>query len=253
MKIAVAGKGGVGKTTISGTIARALAREGHEVIAVDADVNPMLGISLGLGMDATESLAGLRQRPELGPDRSPDAEALLAHYGADAPDGVRVLVASRVDEPDSGCPGCGMTADRLLCAIDSTGRIVLGDMEAGIGVLARMATGILDVVLVVTTPAPKAIEVARRATRTAVARDCRVIVVANRVRSDEDLEAITAVLGDHDLVLIPDDAAIADADAEGLAPIDVGADAPGVRAIIALSERLAPAVVAATSESRSRA
>ena len=61
MKIAVSGKGGAGKTTISGTIARALARAGHDVIAIDADVNPMLGISLGLGMDGTERLVGMRQ------------------------------------------------------------------------------------------------------------------------------------------------------------------------------------------------
>src|SRR3954453_17345872 len=61
MKLAVSGKGGAGKTTISGTIARALARAGHDVIAIDADINPMLGISLGLGMDGTERLTGMRQ------------------------------------------------------------------------------------------------------------------------------------------------------------------------------------------------
>ncbi len=242
MKIAVAGKGGAGKTTVSGTVARAFARAGHPVIAVDADVNPMLGISLGLGMDATESLAALRQdldHGDGGHEHVATVEAMLERYGADAPDGVRVVVASRVDRPDSGCGCCGITADRLLGELESTGRTVLGDLEAGIGVLARMGAGSLDVVLVVANPTPKSIEVARRAVETAVARDSRVLIVANRVRDDADLDAIRAVLGEHDLVVIPEDPVIARADAEGVAPIDLDAEAPGVRALVALSERLA--------------
>jgi len=246
MKIAVAGKGGAGKTTVSGTIARALARAGHEVVAVDADVNPMLGISLGLGMDATERLASVRQGLDTGEtEHEPTIEGMMARFGADAPDGVRVLVASRVDMPDSGCGCCNVTADRLLAGVASDGRTVLGDLEAGIGVLARMEAGSLDVVLVVANPAPKSIEVARRAVLTAVARDCRVIVVANRVRDAGDLDAIRAVLGDQDLVVIPEDPAISRADAEGVAPIDLDPDAPGVAALVALSERLAAGPVPA--------
>ena len=243
MKIAVAGKGGAGKTTISGTIARALARSGHEVLAVDADVNPMLGISLGLGMDATERLAGIRQ--ELSESRADDAihehtiEGLIERFGEDAPDGVRVVVASRVDMPDHGCLCCGVSADRLLREMEDGGRTVLGDLEAGTGVLTRMQIGSLDVVLVVANPTPKSIEVARRAVEAAVAREITVLVVANRVASDDDLEAIRSVLGEHDMAVVPDDPAIARADAEGLAPIDLDENAPGVRAIVEISERLA--------------
>ncbi|MBA3747405.1 MAG: P-loop NTPase, partial [Solirubrobacterales bacterium] len=224
MKIAVSGKGGAGKTTISGTIARALARGGHTVIAVDADINPMLGISLGLGMDTTERLAGVRQElSETGEHKQHEftVEGLINRFGADAPDGVRVIVASRVDLPDHGCLCCGVSADRLLRELEGTGRTVLGDLEAGIGVLARMKPGSLDIVLVVANPTPKSIEVARRAAETAVAREIPVLVVANRIASDADLEAITDVLGDHEIVVVPDDPMIARADAEGLAPIDL--------------------------------
>jgi CO dehydrogenase maturation factor len=243
MKIAVSGKGGSGKTTISGTIARALARAGQDVIAIDADVNPMLGISLGLGMDGTERLAGMRQLlSESG--NSDDAvhehtiEGLIERYGEDAPDGVRIVVASRVDMPDHGCLCCGVSADRLLREMEGDGRTVLGDLEAGVGVLSRMEQGSLDIVLVVANPTPKSIEVARRAVETAVAREIRVLVVANRVADDEDLEAISSVLGEHDIVVVPEDAVIARADAEGLAPIDLDETSPGVRAIIEISERL---------------
>ena len=244
MKIAVSGKGGAGKTTISGTIARALARAGHDVVAIDADVNPMLGISLGLGMDGTERLVGMRQEvSESG--NSDDAvheytiEGLIARFGSDAPDGIRVLVASRVDMPDHGCLCCGVSADRLLREMSGDDRTVLGDLEAGIGVLARMEVGSLDIVLVVANPTPKSIEVARRAVAAARARDIDVLVVANRVADDEDLERITAVLGDAEIVVVPDDPAIARADAEGVAPIDLDETSPGVRAIIEISERFA--------------
>jgi CO dehydrogenase maturation factor len=252
MKIAVSGKGGAGKTTISGTLARALARSGHEVLAIDADVNPMLGISLGLGMDGTERLAGMRQ--QLSEDGATgDAvhehtiEGLIERFGDDAPDGVRVVVASRVDMPDHGCLCCGVSADRLLREMEGEGRTVLGDLEAGVGVLSRMEGGSLDVVLVVANPAPKSIEVARRAVETALARELEVLVVANRVGSDEDLEAIRSVLGDHELAVVPEDPAIARADADGVAPIDLDEDAPGVRAILAIGERLAAKAAARTA------
>ncbi|HWI06532.1 MAG TPA: P-loop NTPase, partial [Solirubrobacteraceae bacterium] len=205
MKIAVAGKGGAGKTTISGTLARALARAGHDVMAIDADVNPMLGISLGLGMDDTERLAGIRQ--ELSGSRADDVihehtiEGLIERFGEDAPDGVRVVVASRVDMPDHGCLCCGVSADRLLREMEAGGRTVLGDLEAGIGVLTRMETGSLDVVLVVANPTPKSIEVARRAVEAAAAREIPVLVVANRITGDADLEAIRSVLGDCDMAV----------------------------------------------------
>jgi len=244
VKIAVSGKGGAGKTTISGTIARALARAGHDVIAIDADVNPMLGISLGLGMDGTERLTGMRQEVSESGNAEDVVHAytidgLIERFAADAPDGIRVLVASRVDMPDHGCLCCSVSADRLLREMDGAGRTVLGDLEAGIGVLTRMEAGSLDVVLVVANPTPKSIEVARRAVAAARARGIEVLVVANRIGGDDDLAAIEAVLGGEEIVVVPDDPAIARADAEGLAPIDLDQTSPGVRAIVEISERFA--------------
>ena len=192
-------------------------------------------------MDGTERLLAVRQDVgdgDGGSGQEPTAEALIERFGGDAPDGVRVIVASRVDMPDSGCGCGGLTADRLLVELDGNGRTVLGDLEAGVGVLARMDVGSLDVVLVVANPTPKSIEVARRAIHTAVARRARVLVVANRVRDDADLDAIRAVLGEHEMVAIPEDPAIARADAEGVAPIDLAEDAPGVRAMVGIVDRL---------------
>ena len=101
MKIVVAGKGGAGKTTVAGTVARALARKGHPVLALDADSNPMLGISLGVGPEETERLASIRQALDAGEvDHQPTAEGLIDAFGADAPDGVRLVVVSRIDAVD---------------------------------------------------------------------------------------------------------------------------------------------------------
>lgn len=105
MKIAVTGKGGSGKTTISGILARLLAREGHEVVAVDADTNPNLGLALGLGVDATAALAAARQAlDEAGDDaeHATTVEALIERFGADAPDGVRLIQVSKIEHPNPG-------------------------------------------------------------------------------------------------------------------------------------------------------
>lgn len=103
MKIAVAGKGGAGKTTASGTIARALARSGHPVLALDGDTNPMLGVSLGVGPEETDILVAARQALDEGElEHEPSPRGLIEKFGTDAPDGVRLVVVSRIDHPDPG-------------------------------------------------------------------------------------------------------------------------------------------------------
>jgi CO dehydrogenase maturation factor len=103
MKIAVGGKGGSGKTTVAGTLARAIGRSGRAVVALDADSNPMLGLSLGLGPGRTEELVGLRQRLDAGEvEHETTVGGLVDRFGADAPDGVRVVVCSRIDQADPG-------------------------------------------------------------------------------------------------------------------------------------------------------
>ena len=104
MKVAVVGKGGSGKTTTSAVIARSLARKGHSVIALDCDSNPNLGISLGVGDDETERLVSMRQSLDEGDqEHAPGWDELIDRFGSDAPDGVRLAVVSRIDNPAPGC------------------------------------------------------------------------------------------------------------------------------------------------------
>src|SRR5512134_3966210 len=244
MKLAVAGKGGAGKTTVSGTIARALARSGQTVMALDADVNPMLGISLGVGPEETERLAAIRQAlQEDTIDHAESVSELVERFGADAPDGVRLIITSRVDGIDSGCACCGVTPDGLLNELDDVDRAVVCDLEAGVGTLTKMNEGAVDVVLVVVNPTAKSIEVGGRAADSAVAKNAEVIVIANRVQSPEDREAIESAFSAYEIVEVPEDSSVARADREGMTPIDVDENAPGVSAIRTLLRRLpAPAV-----------
>ena len=246
MKIVVAGKGGAGKTTVSGTIARALAQKGNPVLALDADANPMLGVSLGVGFEKTDMLNSVRQALDAGElDHEPTIEGMVESFGTDAPDGVRLVVASRIDNDSPGCQCCGVSADQLLRELEDEYRIVICDLEAGIGTVSRMAPGNVDVAVIVANPTAKALEVARRAI--AISADvAEVVVLANRVRNDDDLNTIKEALGDeHEMIVIPEDPVIATADREGTAPIDLDPDAPGVAAIVRLADRLAGAAVPA--------
>ena len=239
MKIVVAGKGGVGKTTVAGTVARALARRRHEVLALDADSNPMLGVSLGVGPEETDLLVAVRQGLETGEtEHERSTSGFVERFGRDAPDGVRLVVASRIERPDPGCPCCGVSPEQLLGELEGGERIVIADLEAGVGTLVRLREGQADLVLLVVQPSAKSIEVARRALAV-IGERMPVIVVANRVRDAGDVEAIGAVAEGRELAVVPDDEAIARADRHGEAPIDVAAGSPGVRALETLAQRLA--------------
>ncbi len=103
MKVAVVGKGGSGKTTTSAIVARSLARAGHAVVALDCDTNPTLGISLGVGDTETDRLVAMRQGLDSGDaPHAPSWGELIDRFGSEAPDGVRLAVVSRIDNPEPG-------------------------------------------------------------------------------------------------------------------------------------------------------
>ena len=104
MKIAVVGKGGAGKTTTSAVLARTLARSGHRVVALDCDSNPNLGLSLGVGMEVTEALVSVRDRVGDDVEHARSWDDIVDRFGADAPDGVRLAMVSKIEDPDFGCP-----------------------------------------------------------------------------------------------------------------------------------------------------
>jgi CO dehydrogenase maturation factor len=117
--------------------------------------------------------------------------------------------------------------------------VVIADFEAGIGTITRLGEQKLDLVLVVVEATPKSIEVASRAADLAREKSLgRIIVVANRIRGEDDLAMIRSALPDYEVVAIPDDRAIVQADRLGVSPLDLPERGPAVRALVALAESL---------------
>ena len=111
MRIAIAGKGGTGKTTIAGTLARALARTGREVLAIDADTNPNLASVLGIPPATAEAIVSLprnlmkKETLADGTTRtvfSADPEQLIGEFAIRGPDGVQLMVMGRVGHGGAG-------------------------------------------------------------------------------------------------------------------------------------------------------
>ncbi len=111
MRIAIAGKGGTGKTTIAGTLARALARSGRDVLAIDADTNPNLASVLGIPRSTAEAIVSLprnlmqRQSNADGTTTTvfaADPEQLIGEFAVRGPDGVQLMVMGRVGHGGAG-------------------------------------------------------------------------------------------------------------------------------------------------------
>ncbi len=137
-----------------------------------------------------------------------------------------------------------MSPEQLLGSAEfNADEVVVADFEAGVGTLTRLEEQRVDTVLVVTEATPKSLEVGQRAVQLAKDRLVgRIIVVANRIRSDADLETVKAAFPGVEVVAVPDDPKIVEADRKGVAPIDLAPDAPAVLALIGLARGLVPSV-----------
>jgi CO dehydrogenase maturation factor len=110
-RVAVCGKGGSGKTTIAGTLARVLARSGRSVVAIDGDSNPNLALTLGLSAADAQRVAPLPrdllvERVEPGGERitvlRESPERIIHAYGVPTPDNVTLVLMGRVDHAGAG-------------------------------------------------------------------------------------------------------------------------------------------------------
>ncbi|HEX2118900.1 MAG TPA: hypothetical protein VHF91_06930 [Acidimicrobiales bacterium] len=117
----------------------------------------------------------------------------------------------------------------------------MADFEAGVGTLTRLGEEHVDTVVIVVEATPKSLEVGARAAALAQEKTVgRIVVVANRIRGEEDLETVKAAFPGMEVIGVPHDPKIVEADRKGIAPIDLDPEAPAVKALVGLASTLLP-------------
>ncbi|MFN8482245.1 MAG: AAA family ATPase [Anaerolineae bacterium] len=252
MKIAVSGKGGTGKTTIAGTIARLWTRAGRRVLAIDADPNPNMSVILGLPRDQAFDLTPIpRNMAEWREDPGGRAYVHLhlpvaeieRLYGIPTPDNVTLLVTGRIEQAGVGCM-CDphAIARGLIMRVNAEADDVVTDMEAGLEHLSRGTVEYVDALLIVVEPYYRSLETGARAHDLAAQLGVpRLYAVANKVRTDNERQAIADFCARHEMELvaaIPYDETMPQADQLGLSPLELAPNAPAIQAIRALADDL---------------
>ena len=246
MKVAVAGKGGVGKTSIAGTLARLLARDGRTVLAIDGDPGPNLALTLGIPAERVASLPTLPSGVLAGTDGEPALSLPLAALrracAVTAPDGVELLVMAAAHEAGTGCLSSLHAAVRAIvreCPDD----VCILDTDASPEGFSRGVARHVDLMLVVVEATSASLRTAGR--MVALARDlglAHIELVANKVRDQGDLDRIRLLASELELRVagvVPFDEALAAAERDMRAPLDTAPGAPAVAAVGALAVHVA--------------
>lgn len=193
MKLAVAGKGGVGKTTLVALLAREAAIRGYRVIAVDADPDANLAMTLGID----QPIVTLAEERELIKERvgaeglvklNPTVDDIPDRYSVEQ-NGIRLLVLGGIRQGGGGCacPANTLLQSLLRHLFLRQGEVVIVDMEAGIEHLGRGTVQGVDALLVVVEADRRSLETAARIVR--LAREIgleRVLAVGNKIRTPKE-------------------------------------------------------------------
>ncbi len=236
MKIAVTGKGGVGKTTISSLIARRLAEKDYKVLAIDADADANFASALGIDIKE-HNIQPISKMDELIEEKMGAGENLgqglytLNPFVGDVPErfsiphkGVDFLAVGTITKGGAGCYCAdNKMLKRLLNHIVlQRQEAVIIDMEAGLEHLSRGTAKGIDGFIVVVEPGQRSIETALNVKK--MAGDIgiqKVYAIANKVRSEEELRLIEESLEDIELLThIPYSSSISTADLKGVSPAD---------------------------------
>lgn len=266
LRIALAGKGGAGKSAIAATLARTLARRGHSVLALDVDTLPGLAFSLGLSLDEAslgELPADLAERvPERGWVLRDGVEVvdLVKKYAVAAPDGVRFLQLGKL--PDKVKPGSTVAFRYVMEEFRDENWSLIGDMAAGTRQPFFGWGDFAELILLVSEPSAKAVLSIRRLAKLAQplppakkSKDTpseetpsarpMVGIIANKLRSAAELAQMEHLFGAGPgwgglplLATLPYDEELAEAEREKYAPLDAVPFAPAVVAIQELAVRL---------------
>ncbi len=239
MKVAISGKGGVGKTTLAGVMARLIADEGRKVLAIDADMDANLASAIGVPARELSGLTPLAQKTDLIEERTSSKKGTFGGMFKlnprvdDIPDeysvthkGVKLLVLGGVLSGGSGCfcPENVLLKNLISHLFVARDEAVIVDLEAGLEHLSRGSTGYMDAFVVVVEPGLRSFGTARQIKR--LANELGIInihVVGNKIASDQDRLIIEDHLGAEFDILgyLSLNPKIIEADRLGVSPYDL--------------------------------
>ncbi len=255
MKIAISGKGGVGKTTLAGVMARILADEGRRVLAIDADPDSNLASAIGLPKEALAKLAPIASMTSMIEERT---GAKKGSFGSmfklnpkvdDLPDelgvsyrGVKLLLLGCIPQGGGGCfcPENILLKNLVRHLLVKRDEVLIIDMEAGLEHLGRGSTGYVDALIIVVEPGQRAINTARQIKK--LGEDLKIknmMVVGNKAASAEDRKIIEESLSDFPVLgYMSFNPMVLQADREGRSPYDIDEKITGeVKGILAELEK----------------
>ena len=227
MKIAISGKGGVGKTMLAAILSRTFADAGYSVLAIDAD--PDANLAATLGFPEAEKIPPISEMKELIAERTgvqpgksapffklnPKVDDIPEKYSWEH-NGIKLMIMGRMKRGGSGCycPENALLQALVTHLLLARNEVVILDMEAGIEHLGRATAKAVDKLIVVVEPWRRAVETAYRVNQ--LAQDIslhNVVVVGNKIRSQSEKEFLLSSLPDFEFLgFIPYDQALVEAD-----------------------------------------
>ena len=238
MKIAIAGKGGVGKTTLASLLARIYADEGRTVMAIDADPDANLAMAIGLPPDRLHEVKPIAAMKELAEERTGHAGGFGGFFKLnptvhDLPDslsvqfkGIRLLALGSIEHGGSGCVCPEHTLLRALMnhILVRRDEVVIMDMEAGVEHLGRATADSMDLLIVVLEPGRRSLETAKQIER--LAKDIGVkhlAYVGSKVTDSDDLAFLERAVPNECLLgTLSMSSDLQKADLEGMPPFELG-------------------------------
>jgi len=236
MKLAVSGKGGVGKTTFSALLIRTLNAQGKRVLAIDAD--PDANLAAALGIPDADKIVPIAEMKELIFERTEAQPGTIGGFFKlnpkvdDLPDSlsaklenIKLMRLGGVKKGGSGCicPESTLLRALMLHIVLARDEVVVMDMEAGIEHLGRATASAVDKLIVVVEPGRRSIDTAGHIKKLASEIGLKnICVVGNKIRSKKDEEFLKKHMSGFKLLgFIPYDEALIEADLDGVSPFDV--------------------------------
>jgi len=254
VKVAVAGKGGVGKTLVAGGLAYSFSGKGSKTIAIDADSSPNLALTLGLSPEEARRIVPISENKDLIDSKTSTGysgvfrlsftvDDVVREYSVKTPLGVNLIVMGTVRSMGSGCTCAANAVIRALLRhlVVERSEVVVLDMEAGVEHMGRGTARQVDIMLIVSDANMKSLEIARHIHELATGAGMKqIFLVGNKIMNEAQKETIQEFAQDDSLSILgflPFDQRVIQAEMGGETPLK-DKESEAVQTIGELCEKL---------------